>query len=496
MKRFISFFAVVPIAAVLLTACNAINISDEGESAIPERQNYVSNPDVSVSLAEAYDIAGSFFYSDAGNGLLPTKSVDSSTKTISKSATIKEDGQDLMYVFNYEGGGFVIVGSTRNYYPILAYSDKGSFELQDDMGPVDVWLDETKFSIKNSSSLDDSTKSQMQNLWARYDGTYVDSTQEMLAARRSQTRSTGEDYCWARIDSLQLLYGSEGWTFTTVSYAEQIFEDAGLSSYYADICYSAAQNHSALNETVIGYKNSPILESEGPLLTTSGWHQDYPFDYLCNGNPAGCTVIAAAQIMKYYEFPPSSHLNWNGIPFAWNQIMDTPDYNLTASRQPQLVRYIGTRFGITYLNGDSGATPEDVRDGLEDMGYTVSLINHNYLLAYSQIYGYGQPVFMSGKKTLLGNTGHAWVCDGARKNIFNQITFFTENQPYGAGSFSQGMYTMLNPGVVGGTVSYYFYMKYGIDYYESEDGWYAENVFPADHNYQYSRKDILITNPN
>ena len=153
MKRFISFFAVVPIAAVLLTACNAINISDEGESAIPERQNYVSNPDVSVSIAEAYDIAGSFFYSDAGNGLLPTKSVDSSTKTISKSATIKEDGQDLMYVFNYEGGGFVIVGSTRNYYPILAYSDKGSFELQDDMGPVDVWLDETKFSIKNSSSL-------------------------------------------------------------------------------------------------------------------------------------------------------------------------------------------------------------------------------------------------------------------------------------------------------------------------------------------------------
>lgn len=103
MKRFISFFAVVPTLAMLLTACNAINISDQVEGAILERQNYVSDPGVKVSLAEAYDIAGDFFNSDAGNGLLPTKSADSSTKTISKSATIKEDGQDLMYVFNYDG---------------------------------------------------------------------------------------------------------------------------------------------------------------------------------------------------------------------------------------------------------------------------------------------------------------------------------------------------------------------------------------------------------
>lgn len=195
MKRFISFFAVVPTLAMLLTACNAINISDEVEGAILERQNYVSDPGVKVSLAEAYDIAGVFFNSDAGNGLLPTKSADSSTKTISKSATIKEDGQDLMYVFNYEGGGFVIVGSTRNYYPILAYSDKGSFVLQDDMGPVDVWLDETKVCIKNSSSQSAETKAQMQQLWARYDGTITFPSQEELAARRPQTRSTGEDYC-------------------------------------------------------------------------------------------------------------------------------------------------------------------------------------------------------------------------------------------------------------------------------------------------------------
>lgn len=103
MKKIISFFAVVPIAAVLLTACNVADISDYGGDTIIERQDSVPDQDVKVTLSEAYDIAGNFFNSDAGNGLLPTKSVGSSTKTIRKTATIKEDGQDLMYVFNYDG---------------------------------------------------------------------------------------------------------------------------------------------------------------------------------------------------------------------------------------------------------------------------------------------------------------------------------------------------------------------------------------------------------
>ena len=62
-----------------------------------------------------------------------------------------------MHIFNYEDGGFIIVGATRNYYPILAYSDKGSFVLKDDMGPVDVWLEETKVCIKNSELSDETT---------------------------------------------------------------------------------------------------------------------------------------------------------------------------------------------------------------------------------------------------------------------------------------------------------------------------------------------------
>lgn len=287
------FFVVMSFAAMLLMACNGIETTGlDTESVGVNKKTSSIVRDVNVTQNEAIGIANMFARSNGGD-IPQTKGAFSSTKMISSSETIREDGQNLMYVFNYQGGGFVIVGSTRNYYPILAYSDEGSFILQDDMGPVDVWLDETKVSIKNSGSLDNDTKAQMQNLWARYDGTFVDPAQELLAARRPQTRSTGEDACWDEIEDLQTLYGDEGWTFLPLSFVEDLFTDLGLSSVYADLCYCASQNNSALNETVIGYRY-PAVNQVGPLLQTE-WHQDAPYNDSCpNHYPAGSGIIAAA----------------------------------------------------------------------------------------------------------------------------------------------------------------------------------------------------------
>ena len=39
-----------------------------------------------------------------------------------------------MYIINYRDGGFAIVSATKNCYPVLAYSDEGSFTLSKDMG--------------------------------------------------------------------------------------------------------------------------------------------------------------------------------------------------------------------------------------------------------------------------------------------------------------------------------------------------------------------------
>lgn len=57
-------------------------------------------------------------------------------------------------------------------------------------------------------------------------------------------------------------------------------------------------------------------ESVGPLLT-SRWHQDQPFNWYCPpGTPVGCVATAAAQILKYWEWPDegvgSSGYWWDG----------------------------------------------------------------------------------------------------------------------------------------------------------------------------------------
>ncbi|MBO4764290.1 MAG: Spi family protease inhibitor [Bacteroidales bacterium] len=489
MKHF-SFLAVLSLAATILFACNEIdNVGFDIGSAV-EQQMAGKTHSINVSQSEASGIADMFMRSEAGTLGVATKSAD--TKRISSSATVREDGQDLMYIFNYEDGGFVIVGSTRNYYPILAYSDKGSFELQDDMGPVDVWLDETKVGIKNSSLLDDATKAQMQNLWARYDGTYDDLAQQLIAARRPQTRSAGEDACWNRIDSLQQEHGSEGWTYLPLSFVEDLFTDLGLESYYDAICYSAEQNHSALNETIIGYKN-PVSNEVGPLIGTA-WFQWGAFGKLCPNHLAGCGAVAAGQVMFFHQYPTS--MSWADTTFTWS---DIPVSNDNLSKQPHLMRMLGQKFQMEYRKINSATTVTKVVNGLDSLGYEVSQANHNLWSVKNELLTGRRPVIMFGSNVNSPlAAGHFWVCEGSREIIYDAIMFYTENQPYGSGNFTQGMHTLNSPGTVGGSLFYhYFYMNWGAGYHADPNlkynGWFAmDDVEYEENNPQYLRKDIYL----
>ncbi|MCR5827654.1 MAG: C10 family peptidase [Bacteroidales bacterium] len=76
---------------------------------------------------------------------------------------------------------------------------------------------------------------------------------------------------------------------------------------------------------------------------------------------------------------------------------------------------------------------------------------------------------------------HYWVCEGAKETTEPGIQFFTENQPYGAGT-------------LGGAVYLSFYMNWG--WGGSYDGWFASNnVDSGNGNFQYSRQNIYIEEP-
>ena len=74
-----------------------------------------------------------------------------SDKTAREIRTIYNE-MVCLYVCNYyESGGFVIVSATKNYYPILAYSETGSMNVEEAMKTgFSVWSEKTIQKIVES----------------------------------------------------------------------------------------------------------------------------------------------------------------------------------------------------------------------------------------------------------------------------------------------------------------------------------------------------------
>lgn len=494
------FFKAIVLLCTMTTLFACSNLDDlELIDEIVEKQEALFQVDkeVFVSSDKATEISDLFFSklvaSDASTrASLKAQMGNASVKTLS------EDGIPLMYIINYPNGGWSIVGATKNYYPILAYSDKDSFEIKQEMSGVSDWLEETKGALKTSDTLNDSIKSVMQGIWDSYGTTDIDSLQK---AQDIQSLSSSTvivpDASVRRLEELMWQYGNQGWSFYPLSHAKQVFENAGYLHIYENLCYSANFNNSPLNCSIVAFKLRNETRQVGPLLATK-WHQGTPFNNMIpNGRSAGCGAIAVAQVMRYYLYPQSFTLN--GYTFNWNNIPVFPQSN---SDQDALVRLVGLFIDTHYNSYGSWATPGDMEDGIRSLGYSVSRGDHDYGATESQLINYQKPVIMGGNANnvplpgslaYIGNS-HYWVCDGAKQRVENELNFYTEWQPNGTGDFIPGWYSMRTPGVEGGVWYLHFHMNWG--WGGTNDGWFGfNNVDSGNGNFKYARQDFYITKP-
>lgn len=158
MKAFpIYTFVTVFCCVALLLSCNDVDYLNVEQSFINARisESQLKDESSFVSVEEAKNIANLFFYKQAFANPLSrndgNKEIDGTPIKV-----LDEDGSPLMYILNYKNGGFVIISATKDYYPVLAFSDKGSFVLSDQVNGVSIWFNDTKKQIKNSISLNDS----------------------------------------------------------------------------------------------------------------------------------------------------------------------------------------------------------------------------------------------------------------------------------------------------------------------------------------------------
>ena len=295
MKKFL-FFSLTIVTAIMLASCEKAAINNSPYDPPPV------SPEIktAVSVEKAQSVASHFIASQAQSF---TKNSEISVKNIDE---IKSDnGRTLMYIINYAPEGFVIVSATKDYYPILAFSDKGNYSVEKSEIANHIWLDKTKIAVTQSADLSDSIKLGMRTLWSSYS--------EGVAAKangNAVTKAPGwdelspmEQVFQLRIAELQAELG-DGFHFHRLSDIFELGEFPDDYGAYLHYCQMARDVESPLEYTIVGISGGTTTNTVGPLLTTQ-WQQQLNFNFECDNYPedAGCAPIAIAQVMRFHEYP-------------------------------------------------------------------------------------------------------------------------------------------------------------------------------------------------
>jgi hypothetical protein len=407
-------------------------------------------------------------------------------KKIKNLFEIKDnDSLVLMFVINFEEGGFCIISASKKVEPILAYSETGYFDKNNipNFG-ITMWVEETSSSIKNSDKLSASQIASNRLKWKIFEEG-SGKTFENSSAKNYSSTSYNSSYDQQRVQAFNQRMGELGGgglnTVIPLSEASSYLPPNRLQHFKS----IAAQHGSPEQFTIIEIIDKTFSRSIGPLINTN-WHQGTPFNELVPNDYAGCTAIAAGQIMYYNEHPTT--YNWNHMTSSNLYLYDDIKY---------LMKDLGDSFDMNYKSDGSGAYINDVKSGLEnDYGYQVTKSDHSVVDVSNWLFNNQQPVYLTGSRTtvipgLIYKNGHAWVCEGVKE--YRPDKAFRIQWQVG----SNGNYSYDTDGITyfesAQTTTAHGYMNWG--WGSHYNGWYglgATQPISSSYNYKYQRKNLYI----
>lgn len=306
-----------------------------------------------LDYSDALSVAKQFNEQQSLQNKSKKRSINLATRAQEEYQVImSKSNTPIAYIINFVPSGFCIVSATKDTYPVLAYSSKGIFNLNETSdSPVSVWLDEMSVMSATATQMPDSIKDNIRDAWRRYEDTSTD---------KAQTKYTNPEQLAAYTERRNY-YGMQGIMVTTLDNPSSL-----PSSLYSQI-KSLANYWQSPEEFTILIVNTTKSKRVGKLLDTE-WHQSNPYNVsmpISQGVPSlvGCTAIAAGQIMKHFEHPKS---------YDWSKMDDATVY------LSDFLYDVGLSFKMDYGSTSSGAFAYNLVPGLKnDFNYEAELTAHD-----------------------------------------------------------------------------------------------------------------------
>lgn len=409
------------------------DLTDEVESNASNK-----NDKVFISFEEAQKIASSI--DGASNARLTdgTSNARSGIR-IQKSRVFKDrKNRDAFYAFNYEGNkGFSIVSADQRLAPVLAYSDNGSFSLENyQQNPgLMIWLESLTDHI---TEIRDNSGYRENYLYEREHRAHTKREEAYSLEDKNARKGTTTD----EEDDNRVQVGP----ITNILPGGEDIPPPPPDNFVT----SRAITSSRLWGQGCGYNDF------SPKIARSD---------RCDRAPAGCGPVAVAMVMWHHRNRIS--LTHNGVPVNFNNMGNWYPVPGTFGQSPDVARlmgFIGSQIIIDYAANYAMALPKKIPELFNFIGFSSSISDLNHDVVVNEIKA-GRPVIFKARTPgVLGISfnHHIWVCEGYRVNL--------GGRPKG---------------------SEYYRMNWG--WYGRDNGWFHINDWtPRDKHYTEDRKMITV----
>lgn len=298
-----------------------------------------------------------------------------------------------VYVFNSEGGGFVVMAADNSVLPVLGYSTEGHFDAEDIPSNMAAWL-----------------------------ATYRDAVSDIAAGANERAYPTMEG-AWQ-----QLLDAEPVATSREVVVGPLLSTTWSQSPYYNNLCPGTGSN-----KAVTGC----VATAMGQIMRYWQWplqghgHHSYVANYAQYGYADYGT--------QYADFGSATY-NYNAMPNA----LTSNSSSIQVGQIAQLLYHCGVSVNMMYGPNASGANSENVPAAMQNyFGYKSSTFQYKngesaWVNGLKAQLNADRPVYYSGSGD---DGGHAFVCDG-----YDEDNYFHFNWGW-QGSYN-GYFAVsnLNPG--------------------------------------------------